>query len=103
MDVAGQENRVRMSKRICPVSGPGVLTESERRRKAKQLVAESGADSEETLAKSIASIDGTFRNQATAWIARMKKRSTAPSTIQTWESCVENWLNPNIGDLPSTH
>jgi hypothetical protein len=90
-----------MSKRICPVSGPGVLTESERRRKAKRLVAESGADSEETLAKSIASIDGTsFRNQATAWIARMKKRSTAPSTIQTWESCIDNWLNPNIGDLP---
>jgi len=30
----------------------------------------------------------------------MRKRSTAPSTIQTWESCIENWLNPNIGDLP---
>ena len=40
MDVPGQENRVRMSKRICPVSGPGVLTESERSRKAKRIVAE---------------------------------------------------------------
>src|SRR5260370_17052890 len=30
----------------------------------------------------------------------MKKRNTAPSTLETWESCIGNWLNPNIGDLP---
>ena len=90
-----------MSERICPVIGPGVLTESERKRKAKRIVAASGADSEETLAKSIASVQGTtFRHQAAAWLARMKKRSTAPSTLETWESCIGNWLNPNIGDLP---
>ena len=90
-----------MSERICPVIGPGVLTESERKRKARQIVAASGADSEETLAKSIASVQGTtFRHQTAAWLARMKKRRTPPSTLETWESCIGNWLNPNIGDLP---
>ena len=100
-DVDGQEDRMYMSERICPVIGLGVLTESERKRKARQIVAASGADSEETLAKSIASAQGTtFRHQTAAWLARMKKRSTAPSTLETWESCIGNWLNPNIGDLP---
>ena len=100
-DVEGQEQRLRMSERICPVSGPGSLTESERRRKAKQIVAASGADSEETLAKSIASVQGTtFRQQATFWLSRMRKAQKAPSTTETWESCISTWLNPSIGNLP---
>ncbi len=101
LDVEEQEQRQYMSERICPVSGPGVLTESERRRRAKRIVEASGANSEETLVKSIASVQGTtFRHQASAWLTRMKKQNTAPSTLETWESCVEKWLNPNIGDLP---
>jgi integrase len=101
MDVEGQEQRQYMSERICPVSGPGALTESERKRRAKRIVEASGANSEETLVKSIASVQGTtFRHQASAWLTRMKKQNTAPSTLETWESCVEKWLNPNIGELP---
>ena len=24
----------------------------------------------------------------------------APSTVENWESHLENWINPNIGDMP---
>lgn len=30
----------------------------------------------------------------------MHKKDTAPSTLGTWESCIDKWLNPNIGSLP---
>jgi integrase len=29
-----------------------------------------------------------------------KRKPVAPSTLATWESCLENWLNPNIGHMP---
>ncbi len=42
----------------------------------------------------------TFREQAEIWLEQMKNRKrkpVAPSTLSTLESCLENWLNPNIG------
>jgi len=33
-DIAGQEKREHMRERICPISGPGLLSKSERKRKA---------------------------------------------------------------------
>src|ERR1700681_2832555 len=38
-DVAGQEKRQRVRERICPISGPGKLSASERKRKAKEIIA----------------------------------------------------------------
>jgi integrase len=29
-----------------------------------------------------------------------KRKPVAPSTLENWERCLRNWLNPNIGDLP---
>jgi hypothetical protein len=29
-----------------------------------------------------------------------KRKPIAPSTLATWESCLENWLYPNIGHMP---
>src|SRR5277367_1837078 len=46
-DVAGQEKRQRVREKICPVSGPGKLSASERKRKAKEIIAASGADKTE--------------------------------------------------------
>src|SRR5277367_855174 len=46
-DVAGQQNRQRVRERICPTSGPGNLSASERKRKAKEIIAASGADKTE--------------------------------------------------------
>ena len=106
-DVAGQEKRQRVREKICPISGPGKLSASERQRKAKEIIAASGADSVEHFEKVVKQNPTTnqcptFREQARIWLAEMRARSkpVAPSTLATWESCLEKWLYPNIGDAP---
>lgn len=103
-DVAGQEKRQRVREKICPISGPGKLSASERERKAKEIVAASGADSVEHFEKVVQSIHGiTFREQAVTWLNQIKTRKrkpVAPSTVENWESHLEKWINPNIGDTP---
>ena len=93
-----------MREKICPISGPGKLSASERERKAKEIIAASGADTVEYFNKVVRSNHGvTFREQAIIWLNQMKhrkRRPVAPSTLATWESCLNNWLNPNIGDMP---
>ena len=29
-----------------------------------------------------------------------KRKPVAPSRLANWESCLKNWLNPNIGQMP---
>ena len=103
-DVAGQEKRQRIRERICPISGPGKLSASERERKAKEVIVASGANSVEHFEKVVQSLHGTtFREQAKTWLDQVqnrKRKPVAPSTLATWESCLENWLIPNIGDMP---
>src|SRR6266446_6101067 len=57
-DVAGQEKRQRVRERICPISGPGKLSAPERERKAKEVIAASGADSVEHFEKVVQSLHG---------------------------------------------
>jgi hypothetical protein len=46
----------------------------------------------------------TFREPAKWWLNHAKERSErkpmAASTLETWGACIENWLDPNIGDTP---
>jgi len=101
MDVEGQEKRERKYARICPVSGPGKLSASERERKAKEIIAASGADSVEHFERVVRSDHCiTFREQAAIWldyIRNRKRKPVAPSTLSNWESALDNWLNPNMG------
>jgi hypothetical protein len=103
-DVAGQEKRLRAREKICPISGPGRLSVTERQRKAKEIIAASGVDTVEYFEKVVRSTHGiTFREQATVWLTQMtsrKRQPVAPSTLDNWERCLRNWLNPNIGDMP---
>jgi integrase len=103
-DVAGQERRQRVREKICPISGPGKLSVFERQRKAKEIIAASGVDTVEYFEKVVRSNHGiTFRAQAAVWLTQMmnrKRRPVAPSTLENWERCLKNWLNPNIGDMP---
>src|SRR5947199_632801 len=105
-DVAGQEKRKRVYERICPISGPGKLSASERERKAKEIIAASGVDTQEYFDKVVTqSSNGvTFREQADKWLEAMRnrrrKQPLAPSTIATWAYALEKWINPNLGDLP---
>jgi integrase len=94
-DVPGREERMYLREKICPTSGPELLTASERKRRAKEIIAASGADKPETLQKSIASVSGvTFRQQSGIWLATMKKRKAAPSTLYNWENCLDTWILP---------
>jgi integrase len=103
-DVAGQERRQYVRAKICLISGPGKLSASERQRKAKEIIAASGADTVDYFEKVVRSNHGvTFREQAAIWLTQMKNRKrkpVAPSTLDNWERCLKNWLDPNIGDIP---
>src|SRR5258706_5889994 len=103
-DVAGQEKRQRVREKICPITGPGKLSNSERERKAKEIIAASGADRVEHFERVVRSNYGiTCREQAKIWLEQIKKRKrmqVSPSTLENWERCLTNWLNPNIGDMP---
>jgi integrase len=105
MDVPGQEDRKLVRARICPISGPGALSATERLRKRKEIITASGADTEQHFKRVVEQQKPgvTFREQAAWWLNQMRNRKrspVAPSTIEWWESCLENWLNPSIGDVP---
>jgi integrase len=104
MDVPGQEKRAYLSTPICPISGPGALTKPERLRKRKEIIAASGADTEEHFNKVDAINQGiVFRKQAEWWLNRVqarKRRPVRPSTLAGFASYLNNWLNPNLGDMP---
>ncbi len=76
--------------RICPISGPGLLTRPEIERRAREIVAASGADSVEHFEKCEAfSLGMSFRQQAARWIIHIqtKKRSPiAPATAAGYRS-----------------
>jgi integrase len=105
MDVPGQEKRRHMRERICPISGSGSLSKSERQRRAREIVVASGADTEEYFQKVVKKKRGgiTFREQAKSWLIHVQGRRRKPvalSTLELWEGCLNNWINPNIGEVP---
>ena len=105
MDVPAQEKRRHIRERVCPISGPGSLSKSERQRRAREIVVASGADTEEYFKKVVKKKGGgiTFREQAKRWLNHVQNRRRKPvalSTLELWEGCLNNWINPNIGDLP---
>jgi integrase len=103
LDVPGQHERKQMSVKVCPTSGPELLTKSERERRKVEIVHAFGANSEEHFNKVRAIETGnTFREQAKKWLhQRMtrKRKPVKPATIRGWESYLEKHLNPLIGDM----
>ena len=100
-DVPGQEQRVHASERICPVSGPGSLNKSERKRRALQIVMSSGVNDPQKFAE--ATVGTTFKEQSERFMQRVgerKRRPVKPATLRGWQSYLDNWLNPRIGDIP---
>jgi integrase len=104
MDVVGQENRALKSVIICPISGPGALGASERARRAKEIIAASGADSVENFQRVEAFRSSmTFRDQSARWITNgetRKRRPFKPATANNYHSVLNKWLNPILGDVP---
>ena len=71
LDIPGQYERVQKSIKICPVSGPGLLTKSERERRKVEIVNSFGANSVERFSSVVEGESGvTFREQSKVWLVR---------------------------------
>jgi hypothetical protein len=76
-----------VSERICPVSGPGRFNKLEREPRAKGIIAASGEDTSEYLAKAEGITHGaTFREQAAWWIKHVQHRNRKPIAPAALES-----------------
>jgi integrase len=104
-DSAGQERRMHVRERICPISGPGSLSKSARKRRAKEIIQASGADSpdyfEEVVRPQPCGV--TFREQSKLWLQQLLNRRRKPirqSYAVTIQGALDKWLLPEIGELP---
>ena len=78
-DIPGQEKRMHVRERICPISGPGLLSKSERKRKAREIIQASGADSAEYFKEVVKQETGvTFREQSEIWLQQSLTRKRKP-------------------------
>ena len=95
-----------MRAKICPISGVGKLSASERKRRAREIVAESGADSVEHFSNVVQhqkKDSVTFKLQASRWLEHLHKRKrkpVEPGTIDEWDRILNKEINPEIGDCP---
>jgi integrase len=104
-DIAGQEKRVHVRERICLISGPGSLSKSARKRRAREIIQASGADSPEYFNEVVKPNPGgiTFREQSKVWIEQSQNRKRKPiraSTAVSIQGAMDKWILPAIGDLP---
>jgi integrase len=103
-DIPGQDRRIHVRERICPISGPGLLSKSERKRKAREIIQVSGADSPEYFKQVVKQDSGvTFREQSETWLEQLQKRKRKPirqSYAATIRGALDKWILPEIGNLP---
>jgi integrase len=103
-DIAGQEKRTHVRGRICLISGPGLLSKSERKRKAREIIQASGADSTEYFREVVTQETGvTFREQSELWLHQLQNRKRKPirqSYAITIQGALDKWILPAIGNIP---
>ena len=103
LDVPGRYERVQKSVKICPVSGPALLTKSERERRKVEIVNSFGANSPEQFRKVVEGPAGvTFKEQAKVWLSDVqtrKRKPVKPATARGWQSYLDKWLYPAIGNM----
>ena len=89
IDVPGQHQRKQMSVKICPTSGPELLTKSERQGRKVKILDSFGANSKEHFDRVMAIETGhTFREQAKKWLHQCmtrKRKPVKPATVRGWE------------------
>ncbi len=104
MDVAGQEERVNMNEKVAPVlfdrNGKPKPPSIDVRRKAREIVEKSGANSEETFSRVVLG-EVSFREQAKAYLQWATARDREPiKDSSSVEAALNKWILPAIGDLP---
>jgi integrase len=89
---------------VCPISGPGLLSKSERKRKAREIIQASGVDSTERFNEVVKQDAGvTFREQSVVWLRQLQNRKRRPirnSYAVTIQGALDKWILPAIGSLP---
>jgi integrase len=103
-DVEGQEKRVHVRERICPISGHGAMNQTERERRAKEIIAESGVDTIAYFKRVVKQQLGvTFKEQSKIWLERSQSRKRRPlraTTLPTIHAALDKWILPEVGHLP---
>jgi integrase len=103
-DIPGQDNRLHVRERVCPISGPGLLSKSERKRKAREIIQASGADSAEYFKEVVKQETGvTFRQQSEVWLRHLQHRKRRPirrGYAVTIQGALDKWILPAIGSIP---
>jgi integrase len=92
---------IRVREKICPVSGPGYLPSGARRRRATEIVEQSGVNDAQQFRDD--HVSTTFREQAEWFFTHAEQRGrrpVKPKTLQTWKYAANKWLYPALGDLP---
>jgi integrase len=73
-------------------------------RKARKIIAASGADSEEHFNKVEAiNLGSTFKQQSEWWLNHAetrKRRPVKPRTLVGWRTALNKWLLPELGSVP---
>jgi len=103
-DMPGQEKRMHVRQRICPISGPGLLSKSERKRKAREIIQASGAVSAEYFTEVVKQETGVlFREQSEIWLQQSLTRKRKPiraTSAEDIQRALDKRILPEIGDLP---
>jgi integrase len=104
IDVEGQEERVNMTAKVAPVvldkEGNPKPPSPEVRRKAREIVEQSGANSKQQFNRVV--LGGvTFREQAKAYLHWAVTRDREPiKDASSVEAALNKWILPAIGDIP---
>jgi len=98
LDQPGTDGRKHMSVKLAPVSIR--LSKPELERRAKEIVQNAGANSEERFNRVVLG-DVTFREQAKIYLqtAVSRKRNPLRDTVSI-EGAMAKWIYPAIGELP---
>ena len=104
MDVEGQEKRINMNEKVAPVvfnrSGKPKTPSPDVLRKAREIVENSGANSEDRFNRVVLG-ESTFRDQAKTYLNWVQTRDREPiKDASSIEAALNKWILPEIGDLP---
>ena len=92
-----------MNEKICPASGPGKLTKPQIERRAQEIIASFGANSEQHFNEAVVGTSLTFRDQSKIWLkqatARKRKPIRESSLFQQSSPALDKWLLPKLGSL----
>jgi integrase len=104
IDVEGEEERINMTAKVAPVvldkKGNPKPPSPEVRRKAREIVEQSGANSKQQFNRVV--LGGvTVREQANAYLHRAVTRDREPiKDPSSVEAALNKWILPAIGDMP---